>query len=68
MLFAALSPQRRATHFISAVYRRRNDISLNFTTTPALISIVSGRDLMQKGLTVNLPLPLSSELIFLHEE
>ena len=31
-------------------------------------SIVSGRDLMQKGLTVNLSLPLSSELIFLHEE
>jgi hypothetical protein len=31
-------------------------------------SIVSGRDLMQKGLTVNLSHPLSSELIFLHEE
>jgi alpha-galactosidase len=30
--------------------------------------VVSGRDLMQKGLTVNLSLPISSESIFLHEE
>jgi len=30
--------------------------------------IVSGRDLMQKGLPVHLSLPISSELIFLHEE
>jgi hypothetical protein len=30
--------------------------------------IVSGRDLMQKGLVVNLSIPVSSELIFLHEQ
>jgi hypothetical protein len=29
--------------------------------------IRSGLDLMQKGLNVKLPLPVSSELIFLHE-
>jgi alpha-galactosidase len=29
--------------------------------------MISGRDLAQKGLTVNLPIPVSSELIFLHE-
>jgi hypothetical protein len=30
--------------------------------------IISGRDLTQNGLTVNLPIPVSSELIFLHEQ
>ena len=29
--------------------------------------VISGRDLLQKGLTVNLPLPTSSELIFFRE-
>jgi hypothetical protein len=29
--------------------------------------MMSGSDLTQKGLTVNLPMPISSELIFLHE-
>lgn len=29
---------------------------------------ISGRDLMQNGLTVNLSIPLSSDLIFLHEQ
>ena len=30
--------------------------------------IISGRDLMQHGLLVNLSLPISSELIFLSEQ
>ncbi len=30
--------------------------------------IVSGRDLMQKGLVVDLSIPMSSELVFLHEQ
>ncbi|HZC42871.1 MAG TPA: glycoside hydrolase family 36 protein, partial [Acidobacteriaceae bacterium] len=29
---------------------------------------ISGRELMQKGLTVNLSVPITSEMIFLHEE
>ena len=48
---------------LSAVKRYQ----LQFHDHTSFDTVVSGRDLMQKGLTVNLSLPISSELIFLHQ-
>jgi alpha-galactosidase len=45
-----------------------NQYQLQFHDHTAPDRTISGRDLMQKGLTVNLSIPLSSDLIFLHEQ
>jgi alpha-galactosidase len=44
------------------------EYQLQFHDHTSTDRVISGRDLIQKGLAVHLPLPVSSELIFLHQQ